>query len=124
MTFCASFYPALCDVTGFLHGRAGGWPRFFDKYKLVDVEQQKAVEAMQYYDVVNFGRLLHCPTFLSYGYADNTCSPTSVAALQNSITVPLTPRFLMVAFYSGLHPWANPLCPDDLSAQYRHRRCH
>lgn len=90
VTFCASFYPALCDVTGFLHGRAGGWPRFFDKYKLEDVEQLKAVETMQYYDVVNFGRSLRCPTFLSYGYADNTCPPTSVAALQNSITVPLT----------------------------------
>jgi len=90
VTFCVSFYPALCDITGFLHQRAGGWPRFFDKYPLEDVPQQKAVETMQYYDVVNFGRTLHCPTFLSYGYADNTCPPTSVAALQNSITVPLT----------------------------------
>ncbi len=89
VTFCASFYPALCDVTGFLHGRAGGWPRYFDKYQL-DIENEKAVETMNYYDVVNFGRSLHCPLFLSYGYADNTCSPTSVTALKNSITVPMT----------------------------------
>ncbi|MGM9713540.1 MAG: acetylxylan esterase [Prevotella sp.] len=90
VTFCSAFYPALCDMTGFLHGRAGGWPRFFDKYKLAGTERQKAVGTMQYYDVVNFGRSLHCPLFLSYGYADNTCPPTSVAALENSVTVPLT----------------------------------
>jgi hypothetical protein len=27
--YLAAFYPALCDLTGFLHGRAGGWPKIF-----------------------------------------------------------------------------------------------
>ena len=27
---CAA-YPALCDLTGFAHGRAGGWPKYFFK---------------------------------------------------------------------------------------------
>lgn len=24
-----SFYPALCDLNGYVHGRAGGWPHLF-----------------------------------------------------------------------------------------------
>ena len=27
--YLAAFYPALSDLTGFLHGRAGGWPHIF-----------------------------------------------------------------------------------------------
>ena len=27
--YLASFYPALCELTGYLHGRAGGWPHMF-----------------------------------------------------------------------------------------------
>ena len=27
--FLAAYYPALADVTGYLHGRAGGWPHMF-----------------------------------------------------------------------------------------------
>lgn len=89
VTFCSVFSPALCDIAGFLHQRAGGWPRLYDKYKLEGMDQQRVVKTLQYYDVVNFGRMLQCPTSLTYGYADNTCPPTSMAALQNSITAPL-----------------------------------
>ncbi|MEJ7770228.1 MAG: acetylxylan esterase, partial [Chitinophagaceae bacterium] len=32
--FLAAFYPALCDVTGYLKGRAGGWPHLYDKNNL------------------------------------------------------------------------------------------
>lgn len=27
--FAGIAYPALCDLTGYLHGRAGGWPHSF-----------------------------------------------------------------------------------------------
>src|SRR5690554_7541409 len=27
--YLAAFYPALSDLTGYLHGRAGGWPHMF-----------------------------------------------------------------------------------------------
>jgi len=29
--YIAAFYPALSDLTGFIHGRAGGWPRIFNE---------------------------------------------------------------------------------------------
>ena len=91
VTLCAPFYPALCDLTGFLHQRAGGWPKFFSgfyKDGKTDIPQEQAVETLQYYDVVNFARRLKVPTFVSWGYSDDTCSPTSVWAAWNAITAP------------------------------------
>ena len=86
VTFCSPFYPALCDLTGFRHGRAGGWPKYFNK----TAEADGAEETMQYYDVVNFARRLKCPVFYSFGYNDETCSPTSTFAAYNEITAPKT----------------------------------
>ena len=91
VTLCAPFYPALCDLTGFLHQRAGGWPKFFSgiyKDSRVDTPQQQAVQTLQYFDVVNFARRLKVPTFMSWGYNDDTCSPTSVWAAWNAISAP------------------------------------
>lgn len=86
VTFCSPFYPALCDLTGFLHHRAGGWPKYFENGN----EKSGAEETLQYYDVVNFARRLKCPTFFSFGYNDDTCSPTSTFATYNEITAPKT----------------------------------
>ncbi|MBQ8938045.1 MAG: acetylxylan esterase [Prevotella sp.] len=91
VTLCAPFYPALCDLMGFLHHRAGGWPKFFSGYYSdgqVDIPQEQAVETLTYFDVVNFARRLRVPTFMSWGYSDDTCSPTSVWAAWNEISAP------------------------------------
>ena len=91
VTVCAPFYPALCDLTGFLHQRAGGWPKFFSRFykdNLPVADERQAVETLQYFDVVNFARILKVPTFMSWGYSDDTCSPTSVWAAWNEIGAP------------------------------------
>jgi len=91
VTACAPFYPALCDLTGFLHQRAGGWPKFFSgfyKDGRVDIPEEQAAKTLPYFDVVNFARLLKVPTFMSWGYSDDTCSPTSVWAAWNEIKAP------------------------------------
>ena len=91
VTLCAPFYPALCDLTGFLHHRAGGWPKFFSGYYKdgqVDITETEAVETLKYFDVVNFARELRVPVFVSWGYNDDTCSPTSIWAMWNEITAP------------------------------------
>lgn len=80
--FCSPFYPALCDVLGFKHGRAGGWPKYFRNTE----EAPGAEKTLEYYDVVNFARTLDCPVFYSFGYNDETCSPTSTYAAYNAIT--------------------------------------
>ena len=93
VTFCAPFYPALCDLTGFLHQRAGGWPKFFSGYYKdgqVDIAEADAVETLQYFDMVNFARELRVPVFASWGYSDDTCSPTSIWAMWNEISAPKT----------------------------------
>lgn len=89
--FAAAFYPALCDVGGYLHGRAGGWPRMFaDAAAQPGIDRRRAMRTMAYYDVVNFARRIRCPGFYSYGFNDNTCPPTSVAAALNGIAAPKT----------------------------------
>lgn len=91
VTLCAPFYPALCDLTGFLHQRAGGWPKFFTSFysdSKVIIPEEKAVATLQYFDVVNFARQLIVPTFMSWGYSDDTCSPSSVWAAWNEIQAP------------------------------------
>lgn len=91
VTICAPFYPALSDLTGFLHDRAGGWPKFFSgTYAdgVVDIPVEQALETLPYFDVVNFARTLRVPTFMSWGYSDDTCSPTSIWSVWNEITAP------------------------------------
>ena len=89
VTLCAPFYPALSDLLGFLHGRAGGWPKFFSPhYAGGKVDITEGETTLPYYDVVNFARVLSVPTFMSWGYSDDTCSPTSVWAVWNVIKAP------------------------------------
>lgn len=87
--FVASFYPALSDVSGYVVGRAGGWPRMFATPDAQPgVNRKKAIRVMGYYDVVNFARKIKCKGFYNYGFNDNTCPPTSVCAALNVITAP------------------------------------
>ena len=78
--YLAAFYPALSDLTGFLHGRAGGWPKMFrDEY----TNKPEKVETSKYFDVVNFARFVKVPGWYSWGYNDNVCPPTSMYAAYN-----------------------------------------
>lgn len=86
--YLSAFYPALSDVTGYLHGRAGGWPHIFTGNNLDFYNFPKAIETMRYYDVVNFARILKTPGFYSWGFNDDTCPPTSYYAAFNQIKAP------------------------------------
>lgn len=83
-----SFYPALCDLTGYLHNRAGGWPHMFNGADPNDPKIKKQVETSSYYDVVNFARFVKVPGFYSWGYNDLTCPPSSFYSAYNVITAP------------------------------------
>lgn len=82
-----SFYPALCDLTGYFHGRAGGWPHMFANNNAFNNKADK-VATSRYYDVVNFARNLKVAGVYSFGYNDEVCPPTSMFAAYNSITAP------------------------------------
>lgn len=83
-----AFYPALCDVTGYLHGRAGGWPAMFAPQNQRLNNKPEKVETSQYYDVVNFARFVQAPGYYSWGYNDQVCPPTSTFSAYNVITAP------------------------------------
>ncbi|MDR1667079.1 MAG: acetylxylan esterase [Bacteroidales bacterium] len=85
-----AFYPALCDLTGYLNGRAGGWPHLFNENNRRVKETPEKAETSRYYDVVNFARQLKVPGFYSFGYNDATCPPTSMYSAYNVISAPKT----------------------------------
>ncbi|MBL7736520.1 MAG: acetylxylan esterase [Chitinophagaceae bacterium] len=88
VNYIASLYPALSDLTGYLHGRAGGAPQMFRIEDINDPIQQKKIETSRYYDIVNFARLLKAPGFYLWGFNDEACAPTSTYAAYNVITAP------------------------------------
>ena len=108
--FLAAFYPALSDLTGYLKGRAGGWPHLFDKNNLAFNNKKDKIETAGYYDVVNFARQLKVPGMYSWGFNDETCPPTSMYASYNVITAS---KELFIAQETG--HWTYPEQGEKLS---------
>jgi cephalosporin-C deacetylase len=91
----AAYYPALSDMAGYAHGRAGGWPHMFKDP--VNRTKEK-LETAAFYDVVNFARRVKQPGLYSWGYNDETCPPTSMSAVYNTIQAP---KSLLLALETG-----------------------
>lgn len=85
ITACVANHPALADMAGYRDNRAGGYPHFNRTNQMLTDQK---VKTMQYYDVVNFARRITCPVFLTWGYNDNTCPPTTSYIVWNVITAP------------------------------------
>ncbi|MFC5409613.1 acetylxylan esterase [Larkinella bovis] len=83
-----AYYPALSDMTGYLKGRAGGWPHLFTGKGLAFNNTPAKIKTVAYYDVVNFARLVKVPGYYSWGFNDETCPPTSMYASYNVISAP------------------------------------
>jgi cephalosporin-C deacetylase-like acetyl esterase len=99
VTRLAAYYPALSDLTGYLHSRAGGWPHMFRATEGPNFHRDDAkVATSAYYDVVNFARRVTAPGLYSWGFNDETCPPTSMYAAYNVITAP---KRLMLAYDTG-----------------------
>ena len=77
--------PAMCDYTGYLNGRAGGWPHFFNQDNREMYENSHTIHTLSYYDVVNFARFITVPGFYSWGFNDETTPPTSFYSAYNVI---------------------------------------
>jgi len=101
--YLAAAYPALCDVTGYLSGRAGGWPHFYDKNNVQFHNTKEKLETIPYFDVVNFARGIKIPGFYTWGFNDETCPPTSMYAAYNLIN---SSRVLYLALETG--HWTYP----------------
>lgn len=107
---CAAQFPAYCDVTGYLHGRAGGWPHMFRPTKTGENIHAipTKIATTSYYDTVNFAKRVKVPGHYTWGYNDETCPPTSIFAAYNQITAPKT---LMLALEAN-----HPIIPEQTEA--------
>lgn len=85
VTACVANHPALSDMAGYKGGHAGGYPHFF---RTEGMDTREKLNTMAYFDVVNFARRVKCPVYMTWGYNDNTCPPTTSYAVYNVITAP------------------------------------
>jgi len=83
VTLCVANHPALSDMAAYCEkGRTGGYPHFNRMNGMLTPEKRKT---MAYYDVVNFARYVKAKTYLTWGYNDNTCPPTTSYAVWNTL---------------------------------------
>jgi len=86
VTECIANHPALSDMAGYSEeGRTGGYPHFNRTPGLLN---ERSIETLAYYDVVNFARRVKCPVRMTWGYNDNTCPPTTSYAVWNVLSCP------------------------------------
>ncbi|MBO4658790.1 MAG: acetylxylan esterase [Prevotella sp.] len=82
VTLCVANHPALSDMAAGSAGLTSGYPHFKAEQ---GIYTDANVRTMAYYDVVNFARYVTCPTFLTWGFNDDTCPPTTSYAVWNTL---------------------------------------
>ncbi len=85
VTLCVVNHPALSDMAGYKAGRAGGYPHFNRENGMLTEEK---IKTMSYYDVCNFARRIKVPVYMTWGYNDNVCPPTTSYIVWNLISAP------------------------------------
>lgn len=85
VTACVANHPALSDMAGYNYGGTGGYPHF---NRTPGMYTPDKLNTMAYYDVVNFARNLNVPLYMTWGYNDNVCPPTTSYAVWNVVTSP------------------------------------
>lgn len=86
VTACVANHPALSDMAGYKAGRAGGYPHLFTK--TVDMDTPEKIKTLAYYDVVNFAKQITVPVYMTWGFNDNTCPPTTSYIVYNVLGCP------------------------------------
>ena len=76
--------PAMCDFTGPVVGRLGGWPMPLGR----DVEgayARRVIDAARYCDNLHLARRSRAETLIFVGLIDTTCSPCGIYATYNHL---------------------------------------
>ena len=88
ISFMAAGVPAGCDHTGSVVNRISGWPKLVPNGP-DGRPDATALQASRYIDNVNFAaRTKAKGAFVTVGFIDVTCPPTSVYAAYNNLTIP------------------------------------
>lgn len=111
VTLCVANHPALSDMAGYVaKDGTGGYPHF-NKYHAI-LQDKECLNTLAYYDVVNFARYVKVPTYLTWGYNDNTCPPTTSYAVWNtlkcekeSLLTPINEHWTSVDTNKGQMEW-------------------
>ena len=83
VNLCVVNHPALSDMAGYTEkGHTGGYPHF---NRMTGLYTPSNISTMAYYDVVNFARKVKATTYMTWGYNDNTCPPTTSYAVWNTL---------------------------------------
>ena len=80
VTLCVANHPALSDMAAGSAGLTSGYPHFTHES---GAYSEACMKTLPYYDVVNFARHIRVPVFMTWGYNDNTCPPTTSYAVWN-----------------------------------------
>ncbi len=85
VTLCVANHPALSDMAAGSAGLTSGYPHFTRES---GAYSEACLKTLPYYDVVNFARHITAPVFMTWGYNDNTCPPTTSYAVWNVLQCP------------------------------------
>lgn len=85
VTQCVVNHPALSDMAAYTAGKTGGYPHF---NRIEGMFTADNIRTMAYYDVVNFARHVTADTYMTWGYNDDTCPPTTSYAVWNVLACP------------------------------------
>ncbi len=85
VTQCIVNHPALSDMSAYNEGLTGGYPHF---NRIEGFFTSDVLATIPYYDVVNFARHVKAKTYMTWGYNDNVCPPTTSYAVWNVLACP------------------------------------
>lgn len=85
VTLCVANHPALSDMAAGSANLTSGYPHFT---KESGAYSDACMKTLPYYDVVNFARHIKVPVYMTWGYNDNTCPPTTSYAVWNVLAGP------------------------------------
>ncbi len=80
VTLCVANHPALSDMAAGSAGLTSGYPHFSNES---GAYSEACLKTLPYFDVVNFARHIRVPVYLTWGYNDNVCPPTTSYAVWN-----------------------------------------
>lgn len=87
VTFCLAFVPAQCYHIGDIEGSVGGSPGYLWG-KTLETADPEVLKTVPYVDAAHFARRVKAESFLTVGFIDKYCPPTSVYVAYNNIATP------------------------------------
>lgn len=93
VTVIAASVPAMCDLSGALVGRRGGWPRPMPANLQNAEEVERIFNTFRYYDSGLFAKRIGADAIVSLGLIDATCPADGIQATINNLRGEVVPLY-------------------------------